>query len=111
MTVPAASLNRFGRGEVVYLGVWADDLLADALLAWRLRSAGIEPVATVPVGVKVMRRAGDGREFVFLLNSSDAVATAKLSRMGYTDAVTGEPCGLSVEVPARGVVICQRQQA
>jgi beta-galactosidase len=108
---PAASLNRFGKGEVIYLGAWADDLLADALLAWRLRSAGIEPVATVPAGVKVMRRAGDGREFVFLLNFSDAVATAKLSRMGYTDAVTGEPCRPSVEVPARGVVICQRQQA
>ena len=45
----------------------------------------------------------------------DAVATVggcpALSRMGYTDALTGEPCGPSVEVPARGVVICQQPQA
>jgi beta-galactosidase len=108
---PAASLNRVGDGEVVYLGVWADDLLADALLAWRLSVAGIEPVATVPAGVKVMRRADDGREFVFLLNFSGAPATAKLSETNYTDALTGEPCGPSVQVPARGVVICRRQQA
>jgi beta-galactosidase len=107
---PAASLNRFGKGEVVYLGVWSDDLLVDALLAWQLSRAGVESVATVPAGVKVMRRTGNSREFVFLLNFSDAVVTAKLSRTGYTDALTGEPCGPSVEVPARGVVICQRQQ-
>ncbi len=108
---PAATLNRFGPGEVIYLGAWADDALADALLDWLLPRAGVEPVATVPAGVKVMRRGGDGREFVFLLNFGGAAATARLSRTGYTDALTGEPCGLSVEVPARGVVICQRQQA
>jgi len=107
---PAASLNRFGDGEVVYLGAWADDRLADALLARLLSRARVEPVAAVPAGVKVMRRAGDGREFVFLLNFTDAMATAKLSMTGYTDALTGEPRGPSVEVPARGVVICQRQQ-
>ena len=112
---PAAGLNRFGDGEVVYLGAWADDRLADAMLAWLLPRAGVEPVAAVPAGVKVMRRAGDGHEFVFLLNFSDAVATVggcpALSRTGYTDALSGELCGPSVEVPARGVVICQRQQA
>ncbi len=111
---PAASLNRFGDGEIVYLGACADDRLADALLAWLLPRAGVEPVAAVPAAVKAMRRAGDGREFLFLLNFSDAVATVggcpALSRMGYTDALTNEPCGPSVEVPARGVVICQRQK-
>ncbi|MDH4135461.1 MAG: beta-galactosidase [Anaerolineae bacterium] len=108
---PAAGLNRVGKGEVVYLGAWADDALADALLAWLLPRAGVEPVATVPAGVKVMRRVDDSHEFVFLLNFSDAVATVKLSKTGYTDAMTGEPCRPSVEVPARGVAICQRQQA
>lgn len=93
----------------MYLDAWADDVLADTLLAWRLSAAGIESVATVPGGVKVMRRADDGREFVFLLNF-DTVATAKLSRTRYTNALTGEPCGLSVEVPAGEVVICRRQQ-
>jgi beta-galactosidase len=106
---PAASLNRVGSGEVVYLGAWADDLLADALLAWLLRCAGVEPVAAVTPGVKAMRRAGDGREFVFLLNFNDAAAMAKLSGTGYVDAMTGEPHGSSVEVPGRGVVVCQRK--
>jgi beta-galactosidase len=107
---PAASLNRVGDGEVIYVGAWADDLLADALLVWRLSSAGVEPVATVPAGVKVMRRAADGREFVFLLNFSDAVAMARLSGTGYADALTGEPLGPAVEVPARGVLVCRRPE-
>ena len=105
---PAASLNHVGSGEVVYLGAWADDALADTLLAWRLRRAGVEPVATVPAGVKAMYRAGESSEFVFLLNFSDTVARAELRETGYTDAMSGEPRGPSVEAPARGVVVCRK---
>ena len=102
---PAASLNRFGRGEVVYLGVWADDSLADTLLARRLPAAGIEPVAAVPAGVKVMRRGGDSREFVFLLNFSGAAAKVKLSKTGYTDALTGEAVSQELRLGPREVRI------
>lgn len=45
------------------------------------------------------------------LNFTDAIARAKLSMTGYTDALTGESCGPSVAVPARGVVICLRRQS
>jgi len=106
---PAACLNRVGKGEVIYLGAWADDLLAELLLAWRLRCAGVESVADVPPGVTVMHRVGENREFVFLLNYTDVAATAKLRKTGYVDARTGEPRGPLVEIPGRGVVICQRR--
>jgi len=102
---PAATLNCIGRGEVIYLGVWADDALAGALLAWLLPRAGVEPVATVSPGVKVMCRVGDGHEFVFLLNFSDVVATAKLSRIGYTDALTAEPVAQELWLGPREVRI------
>jgi beta-galactosidase len=103
-------LNTVGEGEVAYLGAWADDALVDTLLAWLLPRVGVEPVATVPSGVKVMRRAGDGREFVFLLNFTADSATASLCEPGYSDALTGESCGTSVEVPGRGVAICERDE-
>ncbi len=108
---PAISLNRVGRGEVVYVGVWAGDPLADTLLTWLLRRAGVGPLATVPPGVKVMHRAGEDAEFLFLLNFTAATATAALGESGYTDALTGRRVGPAVEVPARGVVICRWRQS
>ena len=105
---PAACLNRVGKGAVVYLGAWADDSLADALLAWRLPAAGVEPVATVPAGVKVMRRTGDGREFVFLLNFGGAPALVKLSNAGYTDALNGGPVAQELRLSPREVRVLRQ---
>jgi beta-galactosidase len=104
---PAASLNRVGGGEVLYVGSWADDSFADALLAWRLRAAEIQPVATVPAGVKAMCRGDEEREFVFLLNFRDTVAQAKLSSIGYADALTGAPVAQELQLNPRDVRVLQ----
>jgi beta-galactosidase GanA len=65
-------------------------------------------VATVPAGVKVMRRIGAGREFVFVLNFTDAEALAKLSSGGYADALTGEPVAQQLQIASRDVRILRR---
>ncbi len=105
---PAATLNVVGDGGVIYCGAWADDQLADALLARLLPRAGVGPLASAPDGVKVMSRTADKSEVIFLLNFTAHVATVKLVETGYRDALTGAPCDGVVEVPGRGVVICRR---
>lgn len=105
---PAITLNHVGDGEVVYLGAWAGDDLADAVLEWLLPRAGVAPLATVPAGVKVMRRANDDAEFVFLMNFTDAEVPVQLVGEDYVNAMTEEPLGSLVEVPARGVVVSRR---
>ena len=55
-----------------------------------------------------MRRANDDVEFVFLMNFTDAEVPVQLVGEDYVNAMTEEPLGSLVEVPARGVVVSRR---
>jgi beta-galactosidase len=103
-----ATLNPVGAGEVIYLGAWASEALLEALLGWLLPRSGVESLASLPPGMKAMRRRGDDQEFLFLLNFDATAGTATVPDLGYVDALTGQPLPLEATVPARDVVIARR---
>ncbi len=66
---PAALEHRYGRGAIVYLGTILDRRLMHAFVAHRLAAAGVHsPFGLLPPGVELMRRVGDGREVVIIIN-------------------------------------------
>jgi beta-galactosidase len=69
---PAITLNRFGAGQVVYVGTVGGLALYGALVDWLLEIAGVEPILDVPDGVEVTERwLGDQRLLIVLNHSSE----------------------------------------
>jgi beta-galactosidase len=86
---PAITVNRRGKGRVVYLGVASDRSLYSRLCRWLCSEAGIRPTLEAPPGVEATeRRAGDSR-LLFLLNHSDQPRTIRLGRRHYIDVIDG----------------------
>ncbi len=68
---PAVTRNAHGDGAAYYLATRPDPTTMAALLSRAARDAGIEPAASVPTGVEVVRRGNR----LFVLNHTDAPAT------------------------------------
>jgi beta-galactosidase len=65
---PAITLNRFGQGQVVYVGTLGDAPLYEALVGWLLDLAGVQPLLTAPEGVEVTERWQGDQRLLFVLN-------------------------------------------
>jgi beta-galactosidase len=95
----AITRHAVGRGHAVYAGLWPTTAMLESLLRWLLPNAGVEPAALVPAGVLVYRRG----DFIFLLNFTDANASAWLNVRDAADAFTSLAVGREVTVPPRDV--------
>ncbi|MCX6029850.1 MAG: beta-galactosidase [Chloroflexi bacterium] len=95
----AVTQHAVGRGHAVYTGLWPTTATLESLLRWLLPNAGVEPAALAPAGVLVYRRG----DFIFLLNFTDANASAWLNVRDAADAFTGLVVGREVTVPPRDV--------
>ena len=75
----AAIEHRYGRGAIIYLGTILNRRLMHAFVAQRLASAGVHsPFGVLPAGVELMRRVGEGREVVIVINHASAARTVQL---------------------------------
>jgi beta-galactosidase len=68
---PAITLNRFGQGQVLYIGtfgdVWFYELIAYQLISW----AGLRPLLDAPQGIEVTERWQGSQRLLFILNHTD----------------------------------------
>jgi beta-galactosidase len=101
---PAIAEHHFGAGRAYY----AATRLAPELLA-RLHGAilselGVAAPLAAPAGVEVVRRAGPGGEFTFVLNHAAAAQTIALPKP-MRDLLGGQEHAEQIELPARGVAI------
>ena len=80
LTGQAAALeHRYGHGAIIYLGTILNRHLMHAFVARQLTSAGVRsPFGVVPAGVELMRRVGDGREVVIVINHALSARTVRL---------------------------------
>jgi len=85
--VPAATWNRYGRGDAIYLGWWPDARFFDALIDWLAGQRKLFRVLQTPEGVEATLREGNGRQLIFVVNHNFAPATVTLDRP-YQDLVT-----------------------
>jgi beta-galactosidase len=102
---PAITRHRFGKGTAFYLGTQPDLKSMTRVLELARDAAGMRPAAEMPSGVEVVKRAGAGRTFLFLLNHRDAGVDVRVEEAG-VNLVDGSPVhpGL-LHLGPRGVAV------
>ena len=87
----AASLNRFGSGETIYVGTDPEIQYIESLIFWLVNRCKIDIVAMGSKDVEVDIREKDGGRYIFLLNHSDKEESIKLSFPGEVEEITLKP--------------------
>lgn len=104
----AMTRNRWGKGEVSYIGFMPTEAMAATILADEVRRAGVAvPAARWPL----IERGGttpDGRRLRYLFNYSAAPVPAPVTAAG-TELLTGRPvaAGATLTLPPWGVAIVE----
>jgi beta-galactosidase len=96
---PAATMNRFENGKVIYLGMMGDSSYYTAIARWISRLAGVESLLETPSGVEVTERWQGEKRLIFVLNhhpeAQDLVLEAPcfdlLSGKNYSGHITLAP--------------------
>ncbi|MFL6101185.1 MAG: beta-galactosidase [Actinomycetales bacterium] len=74
---PAVTRHEVGDGAAWYVATSLEPASLRRLVGDVVDAAGVSPIARVPAGVEVVRRQGDGRSFLFVLNhTADDVEVA-----------------------------------
>jgi beta-galactosidase len=102
----AIATNNFGKGKAIYIGADLDAASLARVLRSLMASAGIKPVLEVPGGVEVTLRRSDRKQWIFLLNHTDATQTVNIPSP-CTDLLTGEWRTGTVTLNAYGVRVLQ----
>jgi beta-galactosidase len=101
---PAAISRPYGKGRITYVGAVLDDKLTAALAEWMIRKAGLAPCSiSVPEGVEVSRRTGNGREVFVLINFTRTPKHVELPQP--MRALLEQKQEASVVLPAYGVEV------
>jgi beta-galactosidase len=100
---PAAISRKAGRGRITYLGALVDTATMQSFLDRALAQAGVAREFSLPEGVEIMRRAGDDREVLIVINHGRETRAVTLPRAmqdvlagGSKNAVTLAPEGVAV---------------
>ena len=104
---PAIALRSLGSGKTVYIGTYATDANAEALVGAILEQAPrIAPLAQAERAVEVTRRVGQGRALTFVLNHYNQPKQVTSLPKG-TDLLTGQPCDGNLQLTPYGVAIIE----
>jgi beta-galactosidase len=76
---PAVISRKVGKGRITYVGAQLSEDVMGKLAQWMVDDSGVKPaLGTVPEGVEVSRRAGNGKEVFIVVNSTSAAQTISL---------------------------------
>ncbi|MDK1471914.1 beta-galactosidase [Streptomyces sp. 549] len=99
---PAVTRHRLGRGTAWYVSSRLDPAALDTVLGAACEDADLPPRGELPHDVEVVRRAGDGGDFLFAVNHTAHDTKVPLETSG-TELLTGEHTAGQLTVPAGGV--------
>ena len=102
----AITLNRFGQGQVAYVGTLGDATLHDTVVGWLVQAAGISPVLVTPDGVEAVERWQEGQRLLFLLNHGNRTREIGIAHP-MTDRLTGQAVVGQVSLAPKAVMILQ----
>jgi beta-galactosidase len=107
---PSVTMNRIGRGEVVYIGSrneakFLSDLYGSLVNRWNVRRTWTE---ALPPTVRVNERVAPDGRFLFFQNFGSDGVEVNLGGRDLVDAETGARCGGSVALPGFGVAILKQ---
>lgn len=87
--LPAITLHRKGKGNVVYVGTLLQQAGINAIVDWLCQISGIEQSFARPEGVSIYERFCDQYKLLFLVNWTDALQTVEIGK-DWQDVFTGE---------------------
>ncbi len=89
--LPALTRNRYGKGQVFYLGTVLEGDALSGLVDTLFEQAGVVRGPVTPPGVRAYTRRGDAYELLFLANESEQEQRVALPG-AWQDSLTGEEC-------------------
>jgi beta-galactosidase len=95
---PAITVNRFGKGQVIYVGASLRDEGLSALVAYLCGETGISGLCETPAGLHVYQRVGPDERLWFALNYTEE-ALAFTPPGTWVDVLSGETCAGEIQVP------------
>jgi beta-galactosidase len=105
---PAISLNRVGKGQVIYVGTFLSEANAAAIMDLVLEQAPIAPLADCVGGVEVTRRHAAGRKLTFVLNHHTSRQTIRRLPAG-TELISAAPCTGELTLEPYGVAVIEER--
>ena len=101
---PAITINTFGLGKAIYLGMQSHQHFYDDLVAWLRQAAGLVPLLKVPENVEVSLREKAGARVFFLLNHHNSPVRIQFYKPMH-NFLTGQNINGNCELPAHGVLV------
>ncbi len=101
---PAVTLNRYGKGQAIYVGALGGTTLYQALFDWLVKKLSIASVLVTPQGVEAAERSLGNWRLLFLLNHTKATQTVSLPD-GYVNVLGNEALSGQVTLAPYDVTI------
>ncbi|MET1167586.1 beta-galactosidase trimerization domain-containing protein, partial [Bacillus velezensis] len=102
--VPAVTVNKFGEGEVYYVGTWPEPSYFYQLFEGILKEKDLAPKIQLPEGVELSIRTKGEQNFLFLSNLTNEQREITLD-VPYRSLLTSERLDQKLTLPALGVDI------
>ncbi|MEV4969713.1 beta-galactosidase [Streptomyces scopuliridis] len=99
---PAITRHRRGRGTAWYVSTRLDSGALDTILDAAAEDAGIAPRTGLPRDIEVVRRTGEGGDYLFAVNHTGTDTKVPLPAHG-TELLTGERAAGRLGLPAGAV--------
>jgi beta-galactosidase len=107
---PAATINLFEKGKVIYLGIMGDSAYYHAIARWISDLAGIRLLMEIPAGVEVTERWQGEKRLTFVLNHHPEAQDIIL-RSQYFDLLSGKNFTGHISIAPREVLILTKEKA
>jgi len=102
---PAVTVNRVGKGRVVYVGTYFDETVTSALLPTLAEFSGLKPLwMSAPSGVEVVVRESADKEVWFFINHNDNEAVIRKMPAG-KDLITAKATEGAMTLGRYGVAV------
>ena len=103
---PAAITRKVGKGRITYIGAWMDEKALLTASQWMAETSGVKsPFASVPAGVEVYPREGNGKKVFVLVNFGSTGQTVTLPAPMHS--VLEDKDVSSIELGRYGVAVLQ----
>ena len=101
---PAITLNSYGQGRAIYVGMVSHQAFYYDLIAWLRQLCNLHPLLKAPEQVEVSMRQDDRRKIFFLLNHQATVVRIAFYKPMH-DFLTGQLVSGNYDLPPHGVLV------